>query len=238
MGTRRALVPEADTKVLAQQMINAIHYLHFTVGALHRDIKPENFGFLQRLSPGAPLPKIRLMDFGSAWVLPTPITASTVFDMLDLPPAGTELYMAPECYESKAGPPSDVWGVGVVVHMLLCMDIPFGLTERDPKQYNRVVKETPLTFTSRPWSARSELARFFVGSLLEKDPMERASTTSACSHGWLGHSAEVINSDTSAQAEISRVASRISSVPSFSTMRSNTWFSVATPTPSDLAMYS
>jgi len=185
LSTRRALVPEATVRLLSTQVVNTVHYLHFTVGALHRDIKPENFGFTQPILRGQPLPRMKLMDFGSAWVLPTPVTEKTASLLLDLPPTGTKQYSAPECFDGRSGPQSDVWGVGVIVHMLLCMDLPFGLTQCLPSGYEQAICQNQLSFTAKPWRVRSELAKNFTKSLLEKKPTDRITTLTALDNPWL-----------------------------------------------------
>jgi len=162
-----------------------VHYLHFIVGALHRDIKPENFGFTQPIAPGQPLPRMKLMDFGSAWVLPTPVTQKTASLLLNLPPTGTEQYIAPECFERRSGPQSDVWGVGVIVHMLLCMDLPFGLRQCHPSEYKKAICQNQLSFTAKPWRVRSELAKNFTELLLDKNPTNRVNTLTALDNPWL-----------------------------------------------------
>jgi len=184
LATRRALVPEGQVRLLSEQIIRAIHYIHFIVGALHRDIKPENFAFVQAVVRGQPLPRVKLMDFGSAWVLPTPVTVKTASELLDLPPTGTEQYMAPECIQGRAGPQSDVWGAGIIAHMLLCMDLPFGLTQCQPPEYKNAILRNQLTFATKPWTVRSQLAKNFIESLLEKDPSKRPNTMVCLDNAW------------------------------------------------------
>lgn len=184
LATRRSLVPERQVRALSEQTIRAVHYIHFIVGALHRDIKPENFGFVQPIKRGQPLPRVKLMDFGSAWVLPAPVTVKTASELLDLPPTGTEQYMSPECIGGRAGPQSDVWGAGIIAHMLLCMDLPFGLTQCPPSEYKNVILGNQLTFDTKPWTVRSQLAKNWVELLLDKDPAKRPNTMVCLDNAW------------------------------------------------------
>mmetsp|Transcript_4051 Transcript_4051/g.7823 ORF Transcript_4051/g.7823 Transcript_4051/m.7823 type:complete len:453 (+) Transcript_4051:44-1402(+) len=180
-------VAEREAALLAQQILVSVHYLHRKVGALHRDIKPENFGFVSPVVPKAPLPKLKLFDLGLAWVLKEPISDANEKVLLPLKCSGTKVYIAPETWEGQSGPASDVWGCGLVVYLLLCRDLPFGLLSPDcnPRQ------EIPTRSLAIPSElGLSEQAKSFLASLLEKAPERRATTRAALADSWLLHTAE------------------------------------------------
>jgi len=181
-------IPEPDAANLTRQILTAIHYLHRILGALHRDIKPENFGFASPVVPGQPLPTLKLFDLGLAWVLPEPVTDSTAFQLQKVKRAGTGMYMAPESWGGLAGPPSDVFGAGLIAFALLSLQLPFSLLGRkgrdDPA---RAVRENPLTFSGRAWGSISEAPVRLLEELLNKDPLSRATTTSALANPWVQH---------------------------------------------------
>ncbi|MFI5298607.1 MAG: protein kinase, partial [Polyangiales bacterium] len=80
------------------------------LGILHRDLKPAN------VLMAADGPKVS--DFGIARMPGlTPATEQ---------PIGTPAFMAPESFiAGNAGPPSDLWAVGVMLHELLTGKAPF-----------------------------------------------------------------------------------------------------------------
>jgi len=206
LARRRTTVAERDAAGLARQIFTAVHYLHRSIGALHRDIKPENFGFTRPVAPGGALPELKLFDLGLAWVLPAPVTEQTAGELLPLPRCGTQLYMAPEVWQWKSGPPSDVWGAGLIVFLLLSLELPFRLMRC--RTSLRAVQQNVLTFEGSCWLQASELAMRFVRSVLEKDPARRATTSMALADPWLrvpGQAAEVARTGPSGMPARSKV---------------------------------
>jgi len=176
-------IMERDIANMAKQMFTAIHYLHWIIGALHRDIKPDNFGFCKPVKIGGLLPALKLFDFGVSLVLPDPVNTTTELKLLDAKPCGTLLYMAPEVFDGKCGPPSDVWGVGLILYYLLCRDLPFDLLTYNSKRGTiRGLRRNKLTFDDAEASVG---ARQFVTAILQKDPSCRSSTRTVLSNHWL-----------------------------------------------------
>eukprot|EP00931_Biecheleriopsis_adriatica_P063177 TRINITY_DN38223_c0_g2_i1.p1 TRINITY_DN38223_c0_g2~~TRINITY_DN38223_c0_g2_i1.p1 ORF type:complete len:435 (+),score=60.48 TRINITY_DN38223_c0_g2_i1:28-1305(+) len=175
---------EREAAGLILQIFKALHYFHRTIGALHRDVKPENFGFVSRPVEGQPLPILKLFDIGLAWVLPEPVTeesASTLVNMRVC--VGTKQYMAPEVFDSQCGPPSDVWGAGVVSYLLLSMRMPYKILQsRHPKQ---AIRENSLDFDGDGWADVSEPAKQFIAGVLEKDHLLRTTTHAILESSWL-----------------------------------------------------
>lgn len=179
-------LPEARAVAIIRQTVLALDYLHRSIGALHRDVKPENFGFAQPVTEDGPV-TLKMFDLGLGWVLPEPVTESTCKNLLELSPAGTRLYMAPEAFRGFCGAPSDVWGAGIVAHMVLCLDMPFGLIgARRPQD---AVRTGALTFNNSAWSAFSREAQDLVASMLAKESDARISTSAILAHPWLSSAA-------------------------------------------------
>jgi serine/threonine protein kinase len=84
---------------LGVQVCSAIHYMHGR-GYVHLDIKPQNI-----IMGGPP----RLIDLSVARTIAEAATLTAQ--------VGTDAYMAPEQCDpdSGAGPPADVWGIGVTL---------------------------------------------------------------------------------------------------------------------------
>jgi tetratricopeptide (TPR) repeat protein len=98
---------------VARQVAAALHHAHER-GILHRDVKPSNIALT---CDG----RVMLLDFGLA-------SSSTVARMTeDGGQVGTLLYMAPEQVrgETELTPAVDVYGLGVSLHEMLLLQVPF-----------------------------------------------------------------------------------------------------------------
>jgi serine/threonine protein kinase len=98
---------EAEVKKIAKQILDIFIYLHsLQPPVIHRDIKPHN---LIRSEEG----KIYLVDFGAVQntYYNTLMRGSTV--------VGTFGYMAPEQFQGKATPATDLYGLGATILYLL-----------------------------------------------------------------------------------------------------------------------
>lgn len=183
---RERTVPEATASRLAKQVFTAMHHLHRRLGAIHRDIKPENFGFAGPVPPdgsGLPMPSLKLFDMGLAWILPEAVAEATSHELLDLSRAGTPLYMAPETWDGRFGPPTDIWSGGLITYLLLSLELPFGLlTSSSPLD---AIRRHTLTFEPGCWNEVSVAARDLIASTLEKDPRQRAPTSEILANPWL-----------------------------------------------------
>lgn len=147
--TAEQLVP------LAMEIGSALAYLHH-VGLAHLDVKPQN------LIMGAPP---RLIDLSIAW----PIA--------ELPslrgPIGTDAYMAPEqCLEGgmgRAGPATDVWGLGATLYEAANGFRPF--PKRDRGEPYPQLSEPPRDSHPRV----PTVLRDAIAACLRLDPAERPS---------------------------------------------------------------
>ena len=108
----------SEIKKVSLQLVDTLEYCH-GAGVYHRDVKPENI-FLQH--NGA----IKLGD----WGLATLTRNCTDFG------TGSDMYMAPECFDRTAATydaaQADIWAVGIVLLNMLFGRTPFKqATERD-----------------------------------------------------------------------------------------------------------
>jgi len=168
-------------------MLSALHYLHREAGAIHRDVKPENFGFAQPPRGGdAPLPTVKLFDLGLVWILPKPITDDSASELLPLRPCGTPQYMAPEVWKGVNGAPSDLWGVGIILYLLLTMRLPFGLFEcYDRKSAEGIWRRCDFKLEPLHFAGVSDFAMQFVQTLLAREASSRATSHAALRASWL-----------------------------------------------------
>jgi serine/threonine protein kinase len=169
---------EAEVAHIAAQVSNALAFCH-SQGVAHRDIKLENVlvsSISVDLVSGqsgswqtCELYEVKLCDFGLAKVLQGANTTRTA--------VGTSVYAAPEI-TSEAGKPydamkADAYSFGVLVFVMLCLDFP--AKEPSPGEY----------WKNRYWPGLSPLAKSFVSSLLESNPLARLSTAQASGRQWL-----------------------------------------------------
>ncbi|HEX9053025.1 MAG TPA: serine/threonine-protein kinase [Anaeromyxobacter sp.] len=105
-------LPADCVAVVAARIADALDYVHYNA-LLHRDVKPANV-MVSRDG------EVKLMDFGIA--KGEADMSLTRAGML----IGSPSYMAPEVLAgAEAGPPADVWALGVTLYELLTGEKPF-----------------------------------------------------------------------------------------------------------------
>ncbi len=137
--SRGASLPAADVLRMLEDMADALRYLHGRAPVVvHRDIKPGN---VIRRADGS----FALVDFGAVRHRLKPSGGSTV--------VGTFGYMAPEQFQGRASPQSDVYGVGATAitlltgcepealpHVGLGIDVARAVPKRTPKRLVRALE--------------------------------------------------------------------------------------------------
>lgn len=141
---------------LLHDAATVLEYLHGrSPPVIHRDIKPSNL--IRRADTGG----FVLVDFGSVRAGLRPAGGSTV--------AGTFGYMAPEQFQGRAGPASDVYGVGVTALTLLT-----GIEPEDMPHRGLAI-DVRATLAAGMRDARDEALIRVLEAMLEVDPDRRAS---------------------------------------------------------------
>jgi serine/threonine-protein kinase len=104
---------------IARQICSALQAAH-QHGVVHRDLKPDNI-FL--LSPAAPVPFVKVLDFGIAKLLrPRPGSPRTSSGQI----CGTPQYMAPEqCTGRGVDRRTDLYALGIITYELVTGRVPF-----------------------------------------------------------------------------------------------------------------
>jgi serine/threonine-protein kinase len=127
----RGRLPVAEALAIVNQSCRGLDYAHRN-GVVHRDVKPGN---LLRTDDGG---VVKLADFGIAKALTDESSITQAGSVL-----GTAAYLAPEqATGEEAGPPADIYALGVVTYQLLSGRLPYeaqSLTELALKQQ----RETP-----------------------------------------------------------------------------------------------
>jgi serine/threonine protein kinase len=111
------------------QVADALTYAHGQ-GVLHRDIKPSN---LLLVTHGT----VWVTDFGLAKAESESENLTQTGDIV-----GTIRYMAPECFESKSDPRSDLYSLGLTLYELLTLRPAFDQLERN-KLIDAVLHDEP-----------------------------------------------------------------------------------------------
>lgn len=129
LNERGPMPPHAVVAVL-RPVLGALGIAH-RAGLVHRDVKPENI----LISDGG---DVKVVDFGLVRAIAAAgITSTNVI-------LGTAAYLSPEqVRDGNAGPPSDVYGVGVLTYELLTGHTPFSGDSALAVAYQRLDHDVP-----------------------------------------------------------------------------------------------
>ena len=153
---------------LVAMVAEAIDHAH-RAGVIHRDLKPGN---VIVGDDGVP----RVIDFGIAAVTDPSVTAAT-----DVP-MGTLAYMSPEQARGEAvDTRSDVWGLGALLHDVLCGQPPFAVEGRGLAEHvERLLHDRPVRVSAAAEARGAAFVRTMptgidevVAKALATDPAER-----------------------------------------------------------------
>lgn len=155
---------EDEARQLFCQLINAVSYAH-NQHICHRDLKLENI-----LLKGPTLACVKIADFGlSDFYRPGVARRSN---------CGTLSFQAPETLKStaSAGPPLDVWSLGVILFAVLCGRLPFeGTMVGSSRPRDAVIKAKILKGQYKVNEDLSVEAKDIIRRMLHIDASERAS---------------------------------------------------------------
>ncbi len=148
---------------IGRQVAEALAYAHRS-GVLHRDVKPSN---------------LLLDQQGTVWVTDFGLAKAEGADELtqtgDI--VGTIRFMAPERFEGRSLPQSDVYSLGVTLYELLTLQPPFADANK-ARLVEKVLREPPPS----PRKLNPRIPRDLetvVLKCLAKDPAERYATAAA-----------------------------------------------------------
>jgi serine/threonine protein kinase len=161
-------LPFREAAELVATLSRAVHYAH-QQHVLHRDLKPSN---VLLTSEGEP----KITDFGLAKRLKQLGDDAALTDPGT--PMGTPHYMAPEQFQGRADPATDVYGLGTILYELLTGLRAFS-PSLDPAQLMfRILQERPTPPISLRPSIPPELETVCL-KCLEKDPARRYASAAA-----------------------------------------------------------
>ena len=156
-------VPLPRVVSLMVQVADALRAAH-AAGVVHRDLKPEN---VITAASG----QMKLIDFGLAYLGDRPgLEKLTAADVVQ----GTPHYMAPErCKGGEAGPPADVYAMGVMLYELVTGVTPFGGGSAAEIMSGHLLHDPPPMAEAGHRRAVPESIVRLVRAALSKDPTQR-----------------------------------------------------------------
>lgn len=102
------------------------------------------------------------------------------------------LYQAPEVINKSYDHKSELWGAGVLMHLLLVGEMPFYDTTKD--RIKKKILEAPLNEKLFQQRKLNPLAVDLIKRLLEKDPAKRLSANEALKSPWFDLKEETVDS--------------------------------------------
>ncbi|KAF9577749.1 hypothetical protein BGW38_006844 [Lunasporangiospora selenospora] len=153
---------ESQARMIFRQIVQCVDYLN-SRGICHRDIKDENIVIDNDF-------KVKLIDFGSAVIIPKP--HGKLFDRF----YGTINYASPEILkgEKYRAEAAEIWSLGILLYTILYGEVPFN---------------DPVQAISGPYIAprvrSSSECLHLLNWMLAKSPERRATVEDVISHPWL-----------------------------------------------------
>ncbi|KAF9209813.1 hypothetical protein BGZ49_000534 [Haplosporangium sp. Z 27] len=153
---------ESQARMIFKQIVDCVDYLN-SKGICHRDIKDENIVIDNDF-------KVKLIDFGSAVVIPKP--HGKLFDRF----YGTINYASPEILkgEKYRAESAEIWSLGILLYTILYGEVPFN----DPVQAISGPYITPRVRSSPE-------CQHLLNWMLAKCPERRAKIEDVANHPWL-----------------------------------------------------
>jgi serine/threonine protein kinase len=159
---------EKESSEIILMLLHATEYLG-KLGIVHCDIKPLNIMYANENKET----QIKLIDFN---------LCKFKSEGKDEVMNGTPQFLAPEILEKIYSTQSDVWAVGVTMHVLLSGEYPYW-GESHKELYNRI-KEGKLEFDNEVWANVSPDAKDLLKKLLCVDYRKRITAQEAIGHQW------------------------------------------------------
>ena len=166
---------EDEARPLFHQILSAVSFAH-NQHICHRDLKLENI-----LLKSNSLALVKIADFGlSDFYRPGATMKST---------CGTLSFLAPEVFQgtSNAGPPLDVWSLGVILFAILCGRLPFEGTDLSGAKRPRdaIIKSRIMKCSYKIEEYLSLEAKDLLSRMIKLDPSERATIREILHHCWM-----------------------------------------------------
>ena len=158
---------EKDMSIIIYHLLKALIFIH-SKNIIHRDIKPENILFSNKKD----FSSLKLIDFGLA-----------TNSLKDQKSVGTPYYMSPEIIKGNFSTKTDIWSVGVLIHLMLTGKFPFDV----PKGGNLfdIIEKNEFSTKLLDKSECSEEAKDLLKKIFIKDVSKRISSNECIQHPWI-----------------------------------------------------
>jgi BR serine/threonine kinase len=168
---------ETTARYFFTQILDALTYMHNTVGVCHRDLKPENILIDEQFN-------LKLADWGFSIPLLGPQGNGKLTSY-----KGTLGYMPPEQHAKKAysGKSADMFAIAVVLFMMLTQCQPFEEAKVTDKYYRLIAGNKPSLY----WKIFDKVATIsddlkdLITGMIQLDPSARFTLEEVYAHPWL-----------------------------------------------------
>lgn len=151
------------------QVCDALDHAH-SQGMIHRDLKPGN---IMLISNQNQQDFVKVVDFGIAKLVGTTPTESQKLTQTG-EIFGSPVYMSPEqCRGEELGPPSDIYGMGIVMYETLMGRLPFAGSNIVETITQHLCSQPPAFSQVRPDLQIPEAVEALVMKCLRKEPSLR-----------------------------------------------------------------
>ena len=161
---RKGSLAESEAAQICHGAAEGLAAAH-EAGIVHRDVKPDNIMIDKKGN-------VKVADLGLAKAFGEDEAEQSLLTQTQQA-MGTPSYMAPEQFESarRAGPPADVWSLGVTLYQLFTGKLPW--TETSIFALARKIQDDPLPDVKQHFPDISAGLDAIIARALEKDPAAR-----------------------------------------------------------------
>ncbi len=163
------------------EIADAVHYAHQR-GVIHRDLKPSNL-LVAEGEPGAPSPRVKILDFGLARITDGDVLATRVTEIGVI--KGTLAYMSPE--QARGRPDeidvrTDVYALGLILYEMLTGTLAHDLGSLSVVEALRAIELGRIPPLRTAWKGARRLdedVETIVAKALERDANDRYGSAAA-----------------------------------------------------------
>ena len=166
---KNSCMNEERSNIIFRQLLSALDYLHTILHICHGDIKAENI-----LICNVNTFQIKLIEFGFSRLIEKKKKYKAFI--------GDIKYASPESINLNYDYRCDIWSLGVVLYLCLCLKFPFNGDDYNNISYNIINKK--ISFSEIPLKI-SFISIDLLSRLLKKNPKRRITIDRCFQHKWV-----------------------------------------------------